>query len=98
MACKNCAINARIADRITQLADSIVVGGLTAAGVPPSIARAAPRAVQAGALAIAKKKRAPSQYNVQYAKNYAALAKKHPRSGFAAIAKKAHAATKRGRK
>ena len=44
-----------------------------------------------------KVKRKPSAYNKAYAKNYAKLKAKHPRSSFAAIAKKAHKAT-RGKK
>jgi len=71
MACKNCAQNARLADRITQLADAIVVGGLQAAGVPSSIARRAPGVVQAGALALAKPKRKPSANNLAYAAAFA---------------------------
>ena len=70
MVCENCQRNARLADRITQLADSIVVGGLEMAGVPSSIARNAPRVVQAGALAIAKPKRKPSANNLAYAKAF----------------------------
>jgi len=46
----------------------------------------------------AKKKRAPSAYNKAYARNYAKLKKKHPRTSFAGLAKKAHRATKRSRK
>jgi DNA-directed RNA polymerase subunit M/transcription elongation factor TFIIS len=37
-----------------------------------------------------KKKRKPSAYNKRYAAAYRRLKKKHPRSSFAAIAKKAH--------
>ena len=42
-----------------------------------------------------KKKRAPSAYNKKYAKAYKALKKKHPRTPFATLAKKAHAKAKR---
>tara|TARA_R110002126_G_scaffold264190_1_gene407165 strand:+ start:179 stop:406 length:228 start_codon:yes stop_codon:yes gene_type:complete len=42
-----------------------------------------------------KVKRQPSAYNKAYAKQYAALKKKHPRSKFAALAKKAHVATRK---
>tara|TARA_Y100000593_G_C4046016_1_gene207444 strand:+ start:179 stop:454 length:276 start_codon:yes stop_codon:yes gene_type:complete len=45
-----------------------------------------------------KKKRKPSKYNKEYAKQYAKLKKKHPRTSFAILAKKAHAATKRAMK
>jgi len=45
-----------------------------------------------------KAKRAPSAYNKRYAAHYKRLKKAHPRSSFAAIAKKAHKASKKGRK
>jgi len=50
------------------------------------------------AIGPAKKKRGPSAYNKAYARNYAKLKKKHPRTSFAGLAKKAHKATKKGRK
>ena len=37
-----------------------------------------------------RKKRKPSAYNKRYAAAYRRLKKKHPRSSFAALAKKAH--------
>jgi len=43
-----------------------------------------------------KKKRGPSAYNKKYAAAYKRLKKKHPRSSFAALAKKAHKAVKKG--
>jgi len=42
-----------------------------------------------------KVKRAPSAYNKRYAKEYKRLKKAHPRSSFAALAKKAHKASRR---
>jgi hypothetical protein len=45
-----------------------------------------------------KRKRKPSAYNKEYAKQYAILKKKHPRSKFAALAKKAHVATRKVRR
>jgi hypothetical protein len=42
-----------------------------------------------------KRARKPSAYNLQYKKQYAILKKKHPRSKFAALAKKAHVATRK---
>jgi len=42
-----------------------------------------------------KKKRKPSAYNKKYAKAYKALKKKHPRTSFGKLAKKAHAKAKR---
>ena len=43
----------------------------------------------------AKKKRKASKYNIEYKKQYAKLKKKHPRTSFAGLAKKAHKATKK---
>ena len=45
-----------------------------------------------------KVKRAPSAYNKRYAAHYKRLKKAHPRSSFTALAKKAHKASKKGRK
>jgi hypothetical protein len=42
-----------------------------------------------------KKERKASKYNKEYAKQYAKLKKKHPRTSFAGLAKKAHKATKK---
>lgn len=44
-----------------------------------------------------KRKRKASAYNKEYAKQYAKLKKKHPRSKFSVLAKKAHKATKKVR-
>jgi len=46
----------------------------------------------------AKRSRKPSKYNLEYKKQYAKLKKKHPRTSFTALAKKAHKATKRAMK
>jgi len=45
-----------------------------------------------------KKKRKASAYNLEYKKQYAKLKKKHPRTSFSALAKKAHRATKKAMK
>lgn len=42
-----------------------------------------------------KKKRKPSAYNKKYKAEYARQKKNHPRSGFAMLAKKTHAALRR---
>jgi len=42
-----------------------------------------------------KRTRKPSAYNLEYKKQYAKLKKKHPRSKFAALAKKTHTATRK---
>jgi len=47
------------------------------------------------AIASPKRKRKASKYNLEYKKQYAILKKKHPRSKFAVLAKKAHRATKK---
>jgi len=43
----------------------------------------------------AKRKRKASKYNLEYKKQYAILKRKHPRTSFAGLAKKAHKATKK---
>lgn len=43
----------------------------------------------------AKKKRKPSKYNKEYSKQFKKLKKKHPRTAFKTLAKRAHVATKR---
>jgi len=45
---------------------------------------------QAAPASKAKVKRGPSAYNKKYARAYKVLKKKHPRTSFAALAKKAH--------
>jgi len=47
------------------------------------------------AFAPKKSKRKPSAYNKKYAAAYKRLKKKHPRSSFAALAKKAHRMVKK---
>jgi len=42
-----------------------------------------------------RSKRGPSAYNIKYAAAYKRLKKKHPRSSFATLAKKAHKAVKK---
>jgi len=42
-----------------------------------------------------KVKRKASAYNKRYSREYKRLAKKHPRTSFAALAKKAHRAARR---
>ncbi len=42
-----------------------------------------------------RSKRGPSAYNKKYAAAYKSLKKKHPRSSFAALAKKAHKAVRK---
>lgn len=49
----------------------------------------------AAAITKIKRRRKPSAYNKEYAKVYKSLKKKHPRTSFASLAKKAHRETKR---
>jgi len=58
--------------------------------------RTARRAYEDPDTKVAKKvKRKPSAYNKRYAKAYRRLKKKHPRTSFAGLAKKAHKAARR---
>jgi len=59
---------------------------------------AAPAVVTTETKVKVKRSRKPSAYNLQYKKQYAILKKKHPRSKFAALAKKAHIATRKAMK
>jgi len=45
-----------------------------------------------------KKKRGPSAYNLKYKAEYARQKKKHPRTEFAVLAEKTHAALRRKKK
>jgi len=69
-------------------------GWIAAGGFIPAAEGAAERA----APTLKKKKRKASAYNKRYAKEYRLLKKKHPRTSFAALAKKAHAATRKAMK
>jgi len=53
------------------------------------------RKAYVGAPSSEKKKRKPSRYNKVYGKHYSLLKKKHPRTSFGELSKKAHRATKR---
>jgi hypothetical protein len=71
--CPNCRRNQVIASQIRGLADAVVMGGLTAAGVPPAIAAAAPSAIEAGALKATGRKRRKNGWNAflkRYVANY----------------------------
>ena len=63
-------------------------------------AHGASHTVSAGVATPTPKKKAPrkvSAYAKAYGKHYTALKKKHPRSSFGALSKKAHAATRKTR-
>ena len=57
-----------------------------------------PKAIKAEDKRQKKIRRKASAYNKEYAKQYKKLKKVHPRTGFPALAKKAHKATKRAMK
>ena len=54
--CENCKRNQMLAAQVRGLADAILVGGLTAVGVPAYAAAAAPEVVETAALKVAKRK------------------------------------------
>lgn len=62
-----------LAAQMRGLADSIVMGGLTAVGVPASVAAAGPAVVEAAALKATGRKRARNGWNAflkRYVANY----------------------------
>lgn len=62
-----------LAAQMRGLADSIVMGGLTAVGVPAAVAAAAPSAVEAAALKVSGRKRRKNGWNAflkRYVANY----------------------------
>ena len=54
-----------------------------------------PKAIKAEGKRQKKIRRKASAYNIAYAREYKKLKKKHPRTSFHVLAKKAHAATKK---
>ncbi len=87
-----------LADEFAAIAKAAFIAG--ALSETKKIARKSGRKLVSGTADkvgdVAKKlKRKPSKYNLEYKKQYAKLKKKHPRSKFAALAKKAHKATKK---
>jgi hypothetical protein len=75
--------------------DPILAAAFAERACRPLVRRAGRRATAAAGKAVGKVKRGASAYNKKYAKAYKALKKKHPRTPFAALAKKAHAKAKR---
>jgi hypothetical protein len=69
--CPNCRRNQVLASQMRGLADAIVMGGLTAVGVPRGIAAAAPSAVEAAALKVSKRPARKNGWN-QFLKRYRA--------------------------
>lgn len=68
--CDNCKRNAMIASQMRGLADAILVGGLTAAGVPTAVAAAAPEVVERTATKVARGKARGSNSWNQFLKRY----------------------------
>lgn len=62
------------------------------------LVREIPKAVGRQQKAQGRIRRKASAYNIEYAKQYKKLKKKHPRTSFHFLAKKAHIATKKVRK
>jgi len=75
--------------------DPLLAAAFAERACRPLVRRAGRRASAAAGRAVGKVKRKASAYNKKYAKAYKALKKKHPRTPFAALAKKAHAKAKR---
>jgi len=83
--CPNCGES--LAARSTRGASSTKKGGAR---------KTARRAYEDPDTKVARKvKRKPSAYNKRYAREYRRLKKKHPRTSFAGLAKKAHKAARR---
>lgn len=59
------------------------------------IARAYDRSLTLPEGTVTKPKRKPSKYNREYARQFAILKKKHPRTQFKTLVKRAHAKTKK---
>ena len=95
--------NAQLAQALHNLADAVLLSGLTQAGLPTQIVQAAPPVVEGTAI---KAKRKVSAYNRRYASAYKRLRRKHTlksgklRKGIThkKLVKMAHAEAKRGGK
>lgn len=90
--CENCKRNQMLAAQVRGLADAILVGGLTAVGVPASAAAAAPHVVEAASLKVAKRKpRKKNGWNAflkRYVANYKRT-KPKGRKSFGTLSKEA---------
>lgn len=75
--------------------DPLLAAAFAERACRPLVRGATRRASRAVRKVSGKVKRKASKYNLEYKKQYAKLKKKHPRSKFAVLAKKAHKATKR---
>jgi len=75
--------------------DPILAAAFAERACRPLVRGATRRAGKTLKRAVGKVKRKASKYNLEYKKQYAKLKKKHPRTSFSALAKKAHRATKK---
>ena len=95
--------NQQLALALRQLADAILLSGLTQAGLPPQVVQATPQVVEGTAV---KVKRKASAYNRRYSAAYKRLRRKHTlkngklRKGIThkKLVKMAHAEAKKGGK
>ena len=93
--------NVQLAQALRNLADAVLLSGLTQAGLPPQVVQAAPPVVEGTAV---KAKRKVSAYNRRYASAYKSLRRKHTlksgklRKGIThkKLVKMAHAQAKKG--
>lgn len=75
--------------------DPILAAAFAERACRPLVKGATTRVKRAASSAVRKTKRKASAYNLEYKKQYAKLKKKHPRTSFASLAKRAHKATKK---
>ena len=95
--------NVQLAQALRNLADAVLLSGLTQAGLPPQVVQAAPPVVEGTAV---KAKRKVSGYNRRYASAYKRIRRKNTlksgklRKGYThkKIVKLAHAEAKKGGK
>lgn len=89
--CPNCERNRIIAAQMRGLADAIVVGGLTAVGVPPAVAAGAPTLIEAGALKATGRKQRRNGWNAHLKRYIANYKRAHPkgRKSFGTLSKDA---------
>ena len=89
--CPNCRRNQVLASQMRGLADAILLGGLSAVGVPASIAAAGPAVIEAAALKTTGRKRRRNGWNAflkRYVANYKRMTPKG-RKSFGTLSKEA---------
>lgn len=75
--------------------DPILAAAFAERACRPLVKTATRKAKRAVVATGKKVKRKASAYNMEYKKQYAKLKKKHPRTSFSVLAKKAHKATRK---